>query len=206
MRVHPFFLSVMLGAGLVPAFTAQAAAPDDRGVAHDTGDSAIHNTFGHCVRIRWDSGDDECKTVQPAPPLIAQVQPVVHHPIADEARTVYFEFNKTALLESEQQKLNSLSETLKAMHDIRGVTVVGYADRIGSASYNQSLSQHRAHVVEKYLKSHGYLNTTVAKTSWLGETAPLTQCHGAMEHAALIACLQQDRRVTVEIQYHDSIH
>ena len=201
MKPYYLLFSTIL-AGLSLALTVQAKAPDDRAVAHDNRDTVIHNTFGNCVRTRWDSGDDECRPVQP----MAQAKPIVHQPIADEARTVYFEFNQTALLGSEQQKLNSLSETLKAMHDISGVTVVGYADRIGSASYNQHLSQQRAYVVEKYLKAHGYLNTTVAKTSWLGETSPITQCHDAMSHDTLVSCLQADRRVTVEVQYDDSHH
>jgi outer membrane protein OmpA-like peptidoglycan-associated protein len=91
------------------------------------------------------------------------------------------------------------------MDDIRGVSVVGYADRIGSEKYNEKLSKRRAKVVEGFLQENGYLNTTIAKTRWLGESVPITECPSGLGRAALIKCLQKDRRVTVEMQYKDEV-
>jgi OOP family OmpA-OmpF porin len=82
---------------------------------------------------------------------------------------------------------------------------VGYADRIGSVSYNDRLSQRRAQVIEKYLRNRGYLNTTVTQTQWLGKSASVTDCPEGLSRSALISCLHRDRRVTVEMQYKDDV-
>ncbi len=106
-------------------------------------------------------------------------------------------------MDSEQSKLNSLAKALQSMNYITGVSIVGYADRIGNTGYNKKLSERRAKVVEAYLRARGYLNTSVADTRWLGESVPITVCHDGLDRSALIACLQKDRRVTVEIKYKD---
>ncbi len=194
MKTRILILTALLSTSLVPS--AQAAEPDNRTVVHDKRGQVVKNTFGYCVRTRWVAGSDECQA-------IPQAKKAERHAIADEERTVYFEFNKTRLMESEQHKLNSLATTLKSMDDITGVSVVGYADRIGTASYNERLSKQRAGTVEKYLRQRGYLKTTLAKTRWLGESAPITQCPDSLSREALVTCLQKDRRVTVEIKYRD---
>ncbi len=198
MKTSTFFFTTILSAGfaLNMVTSIQAEAPDNRDVVHDMRGQVVRNTFGNCVRTRWVSDNDECSYTL----HVAQVQKHDYR-LADEDRTVYFEFNKTRLIESERLKLDSLTNTLKSMHDISGVSIVGYADRIGSTNYNENLSEKRAKVVEKYLREHGYLNTTIAKTRWLGESSPITQCSESMKRGALITCLQQDRRVTVEIKY-----
>ncbi len=188
MKIRTLIITSILGAGL--SFSLTAAAQDGRfdnyDVVHDTGRHVVRNTFGNCVRTSWDSQSNECRD---------------GYRLGDEELTVYFEFNKTVLMESQRRKLNSLADVLKSMNDISGVSIVGYADRIGTVDYNEDLSKRRAKVVEEYLRERGYLNTTLAKTRWLGESAPITQCKDGMSRKALIACLQKDRRVTVEIQY-----
>lgn len=200
MKTGVFILTALLSTSLTICLPppSLASGADNRDVVHDMRGQVVRSTNGNCVRTRWTSADDECGGAQ-----MAQVQPTERRHIADEARTVYFEFNKTRLMGSEQAKLNSLASTLKEMKDISGVSIVGYADRIGTPSYNERLSRQRAGVVEKYLRARGYLNTTVAKTRWLGESVPITTCAENLERSTLIDCLQKDRRVTVEIQYED---
>lgn len=194
MKTRILLATTMLNAGLalIPIFPVQAAAPDNRDVVHDMRGQVVRNTFGNCVRTRWTSASDECRQM-------AQTR----RQIADEERTVYFEFNKTGLMASEQRKLDSLVSVLKPMKDISGVSIVGYADRIGTTSYNERLSERRARVVEQYLRQRGYLHATVAKTRWLGESVPVTECTNNLARSALITCLQKDRRVTVEIKYEE---
>lgn len=182
---------------VVSLFTATPALaqPDVRDVVHDARGQVVRSTFGDCVRIRWVGSSDICR-------MQAQlVQPTPRREIAQEERTVYFEFDKARLMESEWRKVDSLADILKSERDIQGVQIVGYADRIGSESYNDRLSQRRARTVESYLKSRGYLNTTIAKTRWLGESVPVTKCPDGLSRSELIACLQRDRRVEVEIEY-----
>ena len=195
MKNSKFIISIMLILSSVAQ--AQAAQYDERDVIHDERGNVIRGTlFGNCVRTKWDSnGGDECGQK----PQVAKI--TKHRQIAEEERTVYFEFNKTKILPSESAKLDGLASVLKSMNDITGVSIVGYADRIGTVKYNEKLSKERAKVVEKYLQTRGYLNTTIAKTRWLGETVPITECSNKLIRSELINCLGRDRRVTIEIQY-----
>jgi OOP family OmpA-OmpF porin len=77
---------------------------------------------------------------------------------------------------------------------------VGHADRFGSEPYNQNLSERRAATVKNYLLGLG-VDANRVKTEGRGETQPKTkagECTGA-KSAKVIACLQPDRRVDVEI-------
>jgi len=192
-------LSATMNFSMIPSAYAAAAGNDNHDIVHDIRGQVVRNTFGNCVITKWMSASEECAK----PKKVARVVPS-RHQIADEERTVYFPFNKTSLTATERQKLDSLADVLKSADEISGVNIVGYADRIGTASYNERLSQSRAQVVENYLRSRGYLKTAVAQTRWLGESAPVSQCSDTLSRAALIACLQTDRRVTVDITYEDS--
>ena len=198
---HPF-VTTMLGTVLACTSVAFAAQNDNRDVVHNSYGLTARNTFGNCVRTQWMNTGDECGARLEAAP--APVKKAIRQ-ISDEERTVYFEFNKAHLAQSERAKLDTLTAALKSADDISGVSIVGYADRIGTASYNERLSQQRAQNVEHYLRAHGCLNTNVAQTQWLGESVPVTQCPDSLDRQALIACLQRDRRVTVEITYEDVV-
>lgn len=179
------------------------AANDMRDVVRDKNNEIVHNTFGNCVRTGWVSAEDECGAkepqVQAATPAV--VPAAVQSQVAREDRTVYFEFNKATIMASERQKLDSLSNVLKSAKDVRDINIVGYADRMGTTSYNERLSRKRALAVESYLKAQGYLKTNVVNTRWLGESAPVTECPASLQRRALIACLQKDRRVEIEFNY-----
>lgn len=190
------------------ALTAVASAGgyDNRDVVHDERGNRVHSTSGACVRTKWVSDSDEC---HPKPKMKVE-RKTEHHvvernPIPDEDRTVYFDFDKSKLTAAESVKLDNLAAQLKSMDDIQGVSIVGYADRIGSVSYNDRLSQKRAQVTENYLRERGYLNTTVAKTQWLGKSTSVTDCPNGLSRSTLISCLHRDRRVTVEMQYKDDV-
>jgi outer membrane protein OmpA-like peptidoglycan-associated protein len=192
----------MITAGLAaPSF---AEAPDYHDVVHSTNGNVVHSTNGNCVRTKWNAKGDECQPPAPPKPVALLVPPSEHRLIPDEDRTVYFEFNQSRLNETERARIDSLTTELKSMHDITGVSIAGYADRMGTTSYNQRLSEQRAAVVEKYMRQQGYLNTTLAKTRWLGESSPITECPASLKRLALISCLQKDRRVTIEVHYEES--
>lgn len=195
MKINKFLLTTILSAGLALGLNSFVQAQDNRAVVHDARNNIVKNEYNNCVRTKWATNADECGTG--VVPVTTRLQ------VPDEERTAYFQFDKSELLSSEKQKLNTLASALKSMEGIEGVSIVGYADRIGSESYNENLSKKRAKVVESYLKERGYLNTTIAKTHWLGKTAPIAKCEQGLERDKLITCLQADRRVTVEIQYKD---
>ena len=79
------------------------------------------------------------------------------------------------------------------------IEIIGYTDRLGKPSYNVALSQRRAATVGSLLKAAGV--TLQIQTVGLGEENPVTgdTCKTFNSHAALIDCLQPDRRVVLRI-------
>jgi len=135
---------------------------------------------------------------QPSPPLPS----VTVYPLIDEAdRTVYFGFNKDRLNKVEREKLNSLTTRLMSSHDVTSTKIVGYADRIGSASYNETLSRRRALKVQSYLIDRGLIKPSGIETIWVGKSEPSTHCPKYLPRAKLLACLQADRKVEVNVIY-----
>lgn len=175
----------------------QAAAADAHAVVLDARGQVVTSSNGSCVRTQWIKGGDVCRKGTSTAVVTNRYQ------ITDEDRTVYFEFDKSNIMDSQSKKLDDLTKVLKSSKDVTGVSIVGYADRIGTADYNEALSKRRAKTVEQYLRDHGYMNTEIAKTAWLGESAPRANCPDSIPRADLIACLQKDRKVTVELRYKD---
>jgi len=177
LAVTGFLLAVLAG---------PAQADPSYGVVHNLGSGAVvRNTTGNCVRTKWLTDQDVCP-----------------HGVnlSREDRTVYFEFGKSALTKETRTHLNSLIAMIKSMGNVEGGQVVGYADRIGKPASNERLSERRVEAVRAYLAAHG-LTMGAAKTRWLGDTAPTTNCPSNMSRAKLIKCLQNDRRVEVELIY-----
>jgi OOP family OmpA-OmpF porin len=80
------------------------------------------------------------------------------------------------------------------------ISAEGHTDRFGTNKYNQDLSERRVAAVKAYLVSKGIDSGTV-RTTAKGETQPVTKagdCKGA-KSAKVIACLQPDRRVEIEV-------
>jgi len=103
----------------------------------------------------------------------------------------------SAKLGPNQPKLDEVAATMNANADIASVTIVGYTDRLGSKPYNQSLSEKRANAVKAYLESKGVAGnrlTAVGK----GEADPVVECKDEKKRAALIKCLEPNRRVEIE--------
>jgi OOP family OmpA-OmpF porin len=111
-----------------------------------------------------------------------------------------FDFDKATLRPEGQRQLDSFAQQLRGVrHD--GVQVIGHTDRIGSRAYNMRLSERRAATVEKYLVQSGVaMGGTSSRGA--GEDQPITapgDCKGSKPTPALVACLQPDRRVEVEV-------
>ena len=171
-----------------------ADASNPQLVVHDSASgTVVRSTDGECVRTYWETSKDECGTPN-APVRTAMV-------ISREERTIYFGFNQGAISPEMKQKLDGLAGKLTADSTVKGARIVGYADRIGNAAYNEKLSKKRAENVRQYLIKRGLINTQVADTRWLGASSPVTDCAANLKRTDLIACLQPDRRVEVEIDY-----
>lgn len=109
--------------------------------------------------------------------------------------TELFEFDK-ATLRQPQPKLDEIAATLQADPSITDVDITGYADRLGSDQYNLKLSQRRADAVRDYLVGKGVAGGRL-KAYGKGEANPVVTCNDK-NRAALIKCLEPNRRVEVE--------
>jgi OOP family OmpA-OmpF porin len=110
-----------------------------------------------------------------------------------------FDFDKSALKPEGRTALDGFGRQLEgAQYEVLFVT--GHTDRFGSNEYNQRLSERRAQTVKAYLMSRNIGAERIAAEG-KGETQPVTQagdCLGARS-AKVVACLQPDRRVHVEV-------
>ncbi|MBV7433550.1 OmpA family protein [Cardiobacteriaceae bacterium TAE3-ERU3] len=101
------------------------------------------------------------------------------------------------LLSKGRAELEMLANTLTDK-SIQSVNIYGYTDRLGSDAYNQKLSQQRAETVKAYLVNHG-VNASLISAVGKGEADPVKVCSDQGSRDELIACLQPNRRVEVEI-------
>src|SRR3546814_8149547 len=77
-------------------------------------------------------------------------------PISSISLQVQFGFNSSQIEGGSLQTMQNLAAALASpqLQD-RSFTVIGHTDGVGSASYNQRLSQRRARSVRDYLVQHG---------------------------------------------------
>ncbi len=68
--------------------------------------------------------------------------------------SMLFDFNKAVIKKKYYGQLNELAKTLKKNPDLR-IIIHGHTDNIGTAEYNQRLSEKRSSAVLKYLKRRG---------------------------------------------------
>ncbi|MDR3416662.1 MAG: OmpA family protein [Nevskia sp.] len=112
-----------------------------------------------------------------------------------------FDFNKATVKPAGKQALDQFAADLRgASFDV--ITVTGHTDRIGSHAYNMRLSTQRAEAVKTYLvESAGIPPGKIAAKGTDGSD-PMTkpgECRGTKATKKLIACLQPDRRVEIEV-------
>jgi OmpA-OmpF porin, OOP family len=140
----------------------------------------------------------------PAPAPIAKPEPKPEPPkkpaVVNLASTELFEFNKAVLTPEARSKLdNEVVAKLRDLKDVRYIIVNGHADRLGSAQYNQKLSERRADAVRAYLVSRG-VDQAKVETLGFGKTLPVKACPDQKDRKGLIDCLGPNRRVVVEVQ------
>ena len=141
----------------------------------------------------------------PPPPVVVPAPPPPPPP--PERRRVSFEAESLFTFDQATIKSEGRATLDKFAADTRGtrfevVIVEGHTDRLGSDAYNQKLSQRRADAVKDYLVSSGGFTAAQVSSVGKGEAQPVTAagtCKGSKPTASLIACLQPDRRVEIEV-------
>lgn len=133
---------------------------------------------------------------RPAPPA-----PVPAPQRASFSADSLFAFDAATLRPEGRSALDGFVAQLGGLQ-FDAIAIEGHTDRLGSAAYNQTLSLRRAEAVKHYFVAQGRLAPEKLRVTGKGESAPVTRpedCRGNTPTPALIACLQPDRRVVVEV-------
>ncbi len=192
----------------------------------DTDGKIIKSPQGMCWRTQWwspataDCACDKdilpaarCAMAAPAPkPAAAPAKPAPAPAAAPAAKPAVcnftarltgdatFDFDKSALKPAARAQLDrDVVGRMGTCASISGVSVNGHTDRIGSATYNQKLSEQRAVVVRDYLISKG-MDRSKIETFGYGKTQPIKSCPDTKDFKALVACLAPNRRADVEVR------
>ena len=217
MKTLPkFLLTVIAATVLVPALAAAMTDAINQGYVLDSSGQIVTSNAGLC----WHDSDwtparavEQCDptikplaVVAPAPKsvVVAQAAPVVVVPAPLPQKMSFsgdalFTFDKAVLKPEGREMLSGLAKQLNATtYDV--ITVSGHADRLGSAKYNQKLSERRANSVKAFLVSKDVPASRI-EAFGKGETQPVTKAGDCLgkQSPKVIACLQPDRRVDVEV-------
>ncbi|MDT3469151.1 OmpA family protein [Stenotrophomonas maltophilia] len=129
----------------------------------------------------------------PAPPAPAPA-PLPEQPLRLSADAL-FGFDSAKLSAEGQQAVQGILAQVREAAQVQSIRVTGYTDRIGSASYNQALSQRRADAVRTALVQGGVPAGSISAEG-RGAAEPIVQCE-QRNRRELIACLAPNRRVQI---------
>ncbi|NHZ80835.1 OmpA family protein [Massilia sp. CCM 8695] len=141
-----------------------------------------------------------------APVVVSKIEPGTPAPaVVVEKLTLaadaLFRFDKSGLpdlLPAGRARIDSMMIKLDGVYaQISGIKLTGYTDRLGTEAYNQPLSEKRAATVREYILGKGFAGEIVSAGK--GEADQVEACTGVAPRAALIGCLQPNRRVEVEV-------
>lgn len=135
--------------------------------------------------------------VPPPPPPPAPAVPTKVTFSADSL----FDFDKASVKTDGKQALDKFAADLNGVN-FEVIKVTGHTDRIGSHAYNMKLSTLRAESVQNYLVQSAGIPAGKIVATGVDGSDPVTKpgdCVGKKATKALIACLQPDRRVEVEV-------
>jgi len=216
-------LSIVTLVAVLGMGSAIAHPVEKEGYLIDTRNNVVKNNYGECWRTGYwtpamaiaECDPDLVKKEEPkaAPKAAAAAPAPAAAPVAGpdkpavkaefKAETL-FDFDK-AVVKADGQKVldDKIVAGMKAHSEVEMLLVTGHTDRIGTAKYNQKLSERRAAAVKAYLVKQGVAAERI-HTVGKGESEPSADantkenCKGVKGKMKLIACLQPDRRVTVE--------
>ncbi|GAC1620669.1 MAG: porin OmpA [Nevskia sp.] len=112
-----------------------------------------------------------------------------------------FGFDRAEVNPAGKSSLDALAASLKGAK-FEQISVTGHSDRIGRHDYNLKLSTRRALAVKDYLVQQADIPADKIVAVGKDGAEPVTQpgdCPGRKTTPRLIACLQPDRRVDIEV-------
>jgi len=138
----------------------------------------------------------------PPPPVVVQPPPPPPQPMrVSFSADSLFDFDKSDVKPGGKQALDKFASDLRGTR-YDAVQVTGHTDRLGSHDYNMRLSTRRADAVSAYLVQSASIPAGKIAAKGVNGADPVTKpgdCKGSKATPQLIACLQPDRRVDVEV-------
>jgi outer membrane protein OmpA-like peptidoglycan-associated protein len=199
-----FFTSLFRATLFVALMAPAAHAGPAVDPAYDERGQFISDSWGKCVRTKWQDNQDACAPAAPPPPapVAAPAPAPAPAPVVElEQRTIYFEFDSAELDSESVNKLNHLVQVINQSKQIGDVQIVGFTDQFGTSEYNQKLSEARVKAVEEYLDQRSRLDTQAADIRGLGKAPPEAECQALKQREDRIGCMRKERRVEIEFKY-----
>ena len=107
--------------------------------------------------------------------------------------SIFFDFNSAKIKSSEMKKLDAIIKELPQKNANFKLSVVGFADPVGTDKYNMKLSKKRAEAIVEYLKGN---DVNVDSMDARGENDLAVECATQTDKV----CNQPNRRVDINIQ------
>ncbi|MFN3398346.1 MAG: OmpA family protein [Sulfurimicrobium sp.] len=209
---------ISIALALTLAFSSAAFA-EKEGYLIDSRANVVRDNYNECWRTGYwtpamaiaecdpDLVKKEAPKAEAAPapvPAASGPEKAAFAKITLQAETL-FDFDKAVVRADGKKKLDEeVVAKMKEYPEVEVVLITGHADRIGSDAYNMKLSERRAIAVKDYLVSQG-IETKRIETVARGKSEPVVSCSDIKGKAnrhnkKLIACLQPNRRVVVEVR------
>ncbi|MCL2888288.1 MAG: OmpA family protein [Elusimicrobia bacterium] len=112
-------------------------------------------------------------SVATAPAPVVETTPVQESsqpPVFQNTPKAYFAFNKFVLNDTSKETLNAVAQKLQNAGNM-DILIIGHTDSVGSAAYNQKLSEKRAKEVYTYLTNKG-IKVHSMRYYGMGKTQP----------------------------------
>lgn len=159
----------------------------------------------------WKSGECEALTrpvtrtaaarpiVQPLPTPPAQPLPPQKISLGTDGLFRFGGGSAADLQPEGRQKIELLTQEIRRnFASVKSIAITGHTDRLGSVAYNEALSLERANTVRDLMVRAG-VDEAAIKAVGVGKTRPVVDCPGSRKTPALVACLQPNRRVELEV-------
>ncbi|RLJ67676.1 OmpA family protein [Sulfurisoma sediminicola] len=201
MQKKPVTTSLIVLA-LAGAAIGTAVAQQNTGYVIDTRGAVVKSGFGECWRTGYWT---PAMAIAECDPGLVKSAPAAAAAPAVETMVVHgdglFDFDKATIKPEGKARLDEAVARLKDKK-LDKIVITGHTDRLGSAKYNEKLSQKRADAVKDYLVAKGVDKAKISAVG-KGSTMPRTkadECKGK-KTKKVVACLAPDRRVEIEATF-----
>jgi OmpA-OmpF porin, OOP family len=151
-------------------------------------DISSHNVL---LTLRVDFGSPAPAPAPAATPAPLPVPPPPPQVEAQRSFQVFFDFNKSDITAAAAKVIQAAADNVRAGH-VTQIAVTGHTDTVGSAAYNQGLSERRAAAVKHQLIADGIADGEIS-TRGVGKTGLLVPTADGVREA-------QNRRAEIVLQ------